>query len=325
MFTREYPFYKEEKPVLIATLVFVAMAAGLLRTFSAPIFVLIPIMALASIIAPILLGYIPRNTLLWLTFRIRRSDPQTIREQCYERRIEWYSKVRDRRRVRQPGSMYGHDAGDNFSSLAKRYSRRAQYYWGRSSARDVFRAAWFYVVAGDLYKMADPADKEKASKMYHFAANALREVESYERSIEYYEKAAQDSSDPAWTMRNLQRAMGVAKVCGDDEKAGGLRQDIISLYPSICRELKEKHSELANLEEKRAEIQNPGQGDARDNHVKDLKRRVAHLIKIADLRMARLENDLRHAEDTSRETARMGIEELSRLLPAHGRDGEERL
>ena len=120
---------------------------------------------------------------------------------------------------------------------AEWYCFRAQLLWGQPSVRSHTKAAWFYATAGQLSALAD--DTDRASDLYHFAGNALRLVQLYEHSIKAYEEAAKISSKPEWTQRCYQRALGVARLAGND-------YEVVRLY-EIVRKLGSKGSGSNNL------------------------------------------------------------------------------
>jgi len=105
---------------------------------------------------------------------------------------------------------------------------RAQMLWGQPSLRDRFKSAWLYITAAHLLERA--GDKKAASDLYHFGANALREVEAYRASIDYYVKSG-ELGEGSWVRRCYQRAFGVAQVAGDDVGTERIGKLLASLPP----------------------------------------------------------------------------------------------
>ena len=155
--------------------------------------------------------------LLLRAFSFRPDDPQLIKKRYFVDIVDALA----RRYPPPPAS----EAGDRtkFSTItegklrghARWYVFRAQMLWGQPSLRDRYKSAWLYVTAAHLSEQA--GDRKAASDLYHFGANALREVEAYRASIDYYVKAGSLGTD-AWVRRCYQRALGVAHTAGDDSE-----------------------------------------------------------------------------------------------------------
>ena len=105
---------------------------------------------------------------------------------------------------------------------ADRYWYLAEVFWGRPSDRDRFTSAWLYVLAGECYTPLDPVI---AGQLFHWAAHAFRGLHSYERAIEFYEKAGRllSEKDTDLSLRSYTRAVSVCDLIGDKAAAAGVQ------------------------------------------------------------------------------------------------------
>ncbi len=156
---------------------------------------------------------------------LRAEDPQVIKKKYH---IDIIAKLK----AKYPDTPAGEaDARTKYSVIknshlkehARWYKYRAQMLWGKPTQRDRFRSAWLYVTAASLYEQSD--DAREASDQYHFAANSFRELEAFRASIDYYIKASELGSGQ-WVLRCLQRALGVARVAGDEDEENKIRLKI---------------------------------------------------------------------------------------------------
>lgn len=158
----------------------------------------------------------------------RADDPQTIKKKYY------LDVIRKLKAKYPPAPENEYPDQTKYSILesaelkahARWYAYRAQMYWGRTDLRDRFRSAWLNATAGSLYELAN--DANEASNYFHFAANTLREVQSFRASIEFYLKASELASG-GWIRRNLERALGVAHYAGDETTEKDIRDKIADL------------------------------------------------------------------------------------------------
>ena len=127
----------------------------------------------------------------------RPDDPQLIKKR-------YFLDIRDELDKKYPPpppdeaperTKYSSVTSARLRSHARWYTFRAQTLWGQPSLRDRFKSAWLYITAAQLLERA--GDSKAASDLYHFGANALREVEAYRASIDYYIRAAQ-LGEGAW-------------------------------------------------------------------------------------------------------------------------------
>lgn len=155
----------------------------------------------------------------------RADDPQAIKK-------KYFLDIIAQLKTKYPPAPEGeHPDQTKFSQLASSklkahtrwHSYRAQMYWGRADLRDRFRSAWLNATAGAIYELAN--DAIEASNHFHFAANTLREVQSFRASIEFYEKAS-NLAEGSWIRRNLERALGVAHYAGDEIAEDRIRKMI---------------------------------------------------------------------------------------------------
>jgi hypothetical protein len=174
-------------------------------------------------------GVLPLEGILKFVPGFRPNDPQSIRESHHEniikRIMEDFGASLPSEQIKA-SSKYSVKCQGRLCARAKRCKVRADMHWGRPSSRRRFKAAWLYVSAADIYCLAGkPAE---AGDLYHWAANTFRELESYERAIEYY-LASSNLADAVWRVRCLQRAMGVARSAGDFQREADLRAEISRL------------------------------------------------------------------------------------------------
>ncbi len=193
-------------------------------------YTVLAVIIFATVIVSLIFGgLLPVEGLLKLVPGFNPSDPQRIRESYHEnimgRIMDDFGSSLPSEQVRA-NSKYSIRCQERLCARAKRYKTRADMHWGRSSSRRRFKAAWLYVTAADIYCLADKP--EEACNPYHWAANTFREVESFERSIEYY-RASSELADDVWKIRCLQRAMGVAHLAGDLKRGADLNAEIARL------------------------------------------------------------------------------------------------
>lgn len=97
----------------------------------------------------------------------------------------------------------------------------AELYWGKPSDRHRFTSAWFYVLAAKCY---EPLDEGTSGQLFHWAAHEFRGLHSYERSIEFYQKAGDllKVSHGELSARSFTRAVSVARLIGDESRASDI-------------------------------------------------------------------------------------------------------
>jgi len=154
---------------------------------------------------------------------LRAEDPQIIKQKYNQDII---SKIKAKypdppANESEDRTKFSHIKHTKLEDHARWYEYRAQLLWGRQTQRARFRSAWFYVTAAQLYELAKHHDR--ASTLYHFAANSFRELEAFRASIDYYLKSSELASG-AWVLRSLQRALGVALMAGDEDMETEIRK-----------------------------------------------------------------------------------------------------
>jgi len=133
---------------------------------------------------------------------------------------------------------------ESYSNLYVNLAKRA---YGKSDIRSICQNAWYYVVAADCSKEA--GNVSDAGMYYHFAANLFRHAQFYDRAMEYYEKSGlrylgiveQMNKDKPLlpfnntkikeAIRSFQRALGVARICGDLDTEEEMWNFLIQLKP----------------------------------------------------------------------------------------------
>jgi hypothetical protein len=205
----------------------VGLAGAVFTTHGLASFLVLSVVVVSTVIFGLTSeGFLPVEGILGLVPGFRPADPQKIRESHHVnimKRIEKEFETSRPTELERSTSKYSVRFQDQLCARAKRYKRRADMHWGRASSRRRFKAAWLYVTAADLYRQA--GKNEEAANPYHWAANTFRELESFERSMQYY-RASGMLGDEAWKLRCLQRALGVARLAGDLARAAELKIEV---------------------------------------------------------------------------------------------------
>lgn len=154
---------------------------------------------------------------------LKPVNPSTLQREFYQKH-----KMRLRSLERQVIEMSSKNLVLSVLNLkllntAKRYGFRANLAWGKSIEQR-YKSAWFNVIAGELYSLANAFDS--AGSYYHYAARVFNEVGEYELAGKYYHESAlcfKKVGEVAQAIQSLKRGVATYHLVEGKEEADKLK------------------------------------------------------------------------------------------------------